>query len=98
MAQAATPAPAMGLGRDSWIVRNRSLLIAGGLIIVILIVAGIRHPGFVSFSRLRNQLVLSSFLGVAAAGQTILILTGGIDLSAAWNLNFSAILMTQLAG
>lgn len=82
---------------DSWAARNRPLVIAGGLIVLILIVAGIRHPGFVSPGNLRNQLVLASFLGVAAAGQTILILTGGIDLSLAWNLNFAAVLMTQIA-
>jgi ribose transport system permease protein len=76
--------------------QNRALAIAYGLIVVILIAGGIRHAGFLSFGNLRNQLVLASFLGVAAAGQTVLILTGGIDLSLAWNLNFSAILMTQL--
>ncbi|HEY7035266.1 MAG TPA: ABC transporter permease [Thermomicrobiales bacterium] len=76
--------------------QNRALVIAYGLIVVILIGGGVRHGGFLSFGNLRNQLVLSSFLGIAAAGQTLLILTGGIDLSLAWNLNFSAILMTQL--
>ena len=42
--------------------------------------------------------MLASFLGIIAAGQTILILTGGIDLSVAWNLNFAAIMLTKLAG
>ena len=79
-----------------WLERNRPLVIAGSLILLILLVAGLRNPGFVSSNNLRNQLVLASFLGIAAAGQTILILTGGIDLSLAWNLNFSAVLMTQI--
>jgi ribose transport system permease protein len=83
--------------RTLW-VRHKAIIIAYSLIIVILIVAGIRHDGFLSTSNLRQQLVLASFLGIAAAGQTILILTGGIDLSLAWNLNFSAILLTKLAG
>lgn len=83
--------------RNPWLERNRPLVIAGALIVLILVVSGIRHPGFVSPGNLRNQLVLASFLGIAAAGQTLLILTGGIDLSLAWNLNFSAILMTQIA-
>jgi ribose transport system permease protein len=82
---------------NPWVERNRPLLIAGMLIVLILIVAGARHPGFVSAGNLRNQLVLASFLGIAAAGQTLLILTGGIDLSLAWNLNFAAVLMTQVA-
>ncbi|MGD9713215.1 MAG: ABC transporter permease [Thermomicrobiales bacterium] len=77
--------------------RHKPLIIAYSLILVLLIVAGVRHPGFLSAGNLRNQLVLASFLGIAAAGQTLLILTGGIDLSIAWNLNFSAILLTKLA-
>jgi ribose transport system permease protein len=89
---AATPSRGQALLAE----RRRPLVIAYGLIAVLLIVAGIRHPGFVEPGNLRNQLVLASFLGIAAAGQTLLILTGGIDLSLAWNLNFSAILMTQL--
>ncbi len=76
-------------------VRNRALVIAFGLIIVLLILSGIRQPGFLSLNNLRQQLVLATFLGTVAAGQTIVILTGGIDLSVAWNLNFAAILFTQ---
>jgi ribose transport system permease protein len=79
-----------------WLERNQPLVIAYGLIVFMLLIAGIRHPGFVEPGNLRQQLVLASFLGVAAAGETIVILTGGIDLSLAWNLNFAAILMTQI--
>ena len=56
--------------------RYRPLVIAYGLIGVILIVAGIRHPGFVEPSNLRNQLVLASFLGIAAAGLLLLTKRG----------------------
>jgi len=65
------------------------------LIAALLAVAATRTPDFVSPSSLRSQLVLASYLATIAAGQTLVILTGGIDLSVAWNLNFSAILMTQ---
>ncbi len=82
---------------NPWLARNRALVIAYGLIAVILLVVWIRHPTFVQPGNLRSQFVLASYLGMAAAGQTLLILTGGIDLSLAWNLNFSAILMTQIA-
>ena len=44
-----------------------------------------------------QQLVLASYLGIIAGGQTLVILTGGIDLSIAWNLNLAAILLTQLS-
>jgi ribose transport system permease protein len=46
---------------------------------------------------LSQQLVLASYLGIIAGGQTLVILTGGIDLSIAWNLNLAAILLTQLS-
>lgn len=78
--------------------RHKGLIIAYAMILVILAIGGLRHPGFLEVSSLRQQLALASFLGIAAAGQTILILTGGIDLSLAWNLNFAAIMLTKLAG
>jgi ribose transport system permease protein len=86
------PGPLRALTAEQY----RPLVVAYGLILVIILVTAVRHPGFVSVGNLRNQLVLASFLGMAAAAQTILILTGGIDLSIAWNLNFSAILLTHL--
>ncbi len=84
--------------RNELWVKHKALIIAYGMILVILFVGWIRHPGFISAGNLRQQLVLASFLGIIAAGQTILILTGGIDLSVAWNLNFAAIMLTKLAG
>jgi ribose transport system permease protein len=83
---------------ESWLGRNRTLVIAFGLILVLLIISGIRQPGFLSLNNLRQQLVVATFLGTVAAGQTMVILTGGIDLSVAWNLNFAAILFTQTIG
>jgi ribose/xylose/arabinose/galactoside ABC-type transport system permease subunit len=38
---------------------------------------------------------LASFLGLAAMGQTIVMLTGGIDLSIAWVLTASAVVFTS---
>ena len=67
------------------------------LIGLLLAAAAVRSPSFLSLGSLRQQLVVASFLGVLAAGETLVILTGGIDLSIAWNLNLSAILLTQLA-
>lgn len=85
----------LGGFEESWLQRNRTSVIAYSLIGILLIVSGIREPGFLSVNNLRQQLVLATFLGTIAAGQTIVILTGGIDLSVAWNLNFAAILFTQ---
>ena len=38
-------------------------------------------PGFLGRSSLYSTLILASFLGIAALGQTIVVLLGGIDLS-----------------
>ncbi|MDF2760441.1 MAG: inner-rane translocator, partial [Thermomicrobiales bacterium] len=84
-------------GQESWLSQNRTLLIPYGLILILLAAAAIRAPGFVSGPNLSQQLVLASYLGIIAGGQTLVILTGGIDLSIGWNLNLAAILLTQLS-
>jgi ribose transport system permease protein len=84
-------------GLVSFVTQYRSQIIPYLLIGLLLVIAAIRAPSFVEPASLRQQLVLASYLAIIAGGQTIVILTGGIDLSVAWNLNFSAILMTQTA-
>jgi ribose transport system permease protein len=79
-----------------WALAQRVLLIVYALIFALLAFAGILSPGFVQPANLSQQLVLASFLGVVAAGQTIVILTGGIDLSVSWTLNFAAVLLTRI--
>jgi ribose transport system permease protein len=79
-----------------WAAEQRPLLISYTFILVLLVGAGIMSPGFVRPGNLSQQLVLAAYLGVVAAGQTIVILTGGIDLSVSWTLNLSAILLTRI--
>lgn len=81
-----------------WAGQRRAQIVPYALIALLLAAAAIRTPGFVDPANLRSQLVLASYLGVLAAGQTLVILTGGIDLSVAWNLNLAAILLTQISG
>ena len=47
---------------------------------------------FASWTSLRAMLILASFIGFVAAGQTFVILVGGIDLSVPWVLNAAGIL------
>jgi ribose transport system permease protein len=84
------------LGGDSWLAQRRTAFFPYLLILVLLAAAAIRAPGFVSIPNMSQQLVLGSYLGIVAGGETLVILTGGIDLSIAWNLNLSAILLTQV--
>jgi ribose transport system permease protein len=52
------------------------------------------HPGFLSLASVESVLVISSFVGLVAAGQCFVILIGGIDLSVPWVLNAAAIMLT----
>jgi ribose transport system permease protein len=53
-------------------------------------------PGFASAKNVLQLLKLASFLGLAAVGQTVVMLTGGIDLSIAWVLTGSALVFTHV--
>jgi ribose transport system permease protein len=62
---------------------------------LLLVVVGERlAPGFATVDNMLQLAKLASFLGLAAMGQTIVMLTGGIDLSIAWVLTASAVVFT----
>ncbi|MDJ0954472.1 MAG: ABC transporter permease [Acidimicrobiia bacterium] len=58
-------------------------LVLIGVLIVLIILTGLVEPNYISVNGLRNSALFAVPIGVLAAGQTILMLTGGIDLSAA---------------
>src|ERR1041385_1753286 len=77
---------------------QRSVLIAYLLIIVLIFLGTLFvSPNFSSPTFLVQQLRQASFLGIIAAGQMVVILTGNIDLSVSWTLNLSAVLATSVA-
>lgn len=53
------------------------------LLVVMLAVAAVISPGYLQITHLAGILRLASFLGIAAIGQNLAILSGGIDLSIA---------------
>jgi ribose transport system permease protein len=55
-------------------------------------------PGFLSGASIRELLVLASILGIAAAGQTVAAVFGGLDLSIAPLIGLSSVLLAQLTG
>jgi ribose transport system permease protein len=55
-------------------------------------------PAFAQRSSIDSMLVLASFLGIAAAGQTIVILIGGIDLSVPSIITAGNLMTTLLGG
>lgn len=61
--------------------------------IVVFAVGQIVHPGFARLDSIAAILTVASFVGLVAAGQTFVVLIGGIDLSVPWVLNAAAILL-----
>ena len=73
-------------------------LIALLLAIALFFVGGLIQPGFVSTGQAINIVRLAAFLGIIAAGQTLVILSGGegIDLSVGAIVTLSAILVYRI--
>lgn len=80
--------------------REQRSVITAYLMIFVLIMLGsiFVTPNFGSPTFLIKQLQQASFLGIIAAGQMAVILTGNIDLSVSWTLNLAAVLATSVAG
>lgn len=73
-------------------------LIALLLAIALFLIGGVLRPGFVNVDQGVNILRLAAFLGIAAAGQTLVVLSGGdgIDLSIGAVLTLSAMLVFRI--
>ena len=84
---AATPLPSVPeAGRqERWarLLSDHPLYVLGGVLVVLVLITGAIQPNYLTVSGLRNTVLLAAPLGIMAAGQTILMLTGGIDLSVA---------------
>ena len=74
---AATPRPAEGGGPRSW---PPTLAPVGG-VLAVLAIAAVTTPDLYERNNLTLILFLAGLIGVTAVGQTIVLLTGGIDLS-----------------
>ncbi len=72
---------------------RRRILYAFGAAILLFVIGNMVRPGFASTDSIKAVLVVASFVGLVAAGQTFVILIGGIDLSVPWILNAAAILL-----
>jgi ribose transport system permease protein len=84
---------AAGLDRFG-LTRDRRRIVYAYLAAILLFVVGaFVHPGFASPGSIAAILTVASFVGLVAAGQTFVVLIGGIDLSVPWVLNGAAILL-----
>ncbi|MEB3103795.1 ABC transporter permease [Ferviditalea candida] len=66
------------------------------MMIVLYLMSGLMEKNYFSTEHIMQLLVMASFLGILAMGQTLVILTGGIDLSVAYTLNLGAVIVTQM--
>ena len=86
----------MNTGLLAKLMRNPPLLTTL-LVLLVLVAASLGIRGFGSFGHLRYLLELAAVIGIVAAGQTLVILMGGIDLSAGAVMTVCAILLPVLS-
>lgn len=65
--------------------------------IVVFAVGEVLQPGFAGASGIKTVLTVASFVGLVAAGQSFVVLIGGIDLSVPWMLNSAAVFMATMS-
>jgi ribose transport system permease protein len=71
---------------------RRRTLVAFAFAVIVFVVGAFLHSGFANWGSVSAILEVASFVGFVAAGQTFVILVGGIDLSVPWVLNAAGIL------
>ncbi len=76
--------------------RRLSIAPAYLFLVVLLAVAALSQPRFLTVTSLRNTLIQSTALGIVAVGQTMVILTSGIDLSVGATISLSNVLAAVL--
>jgi ribose/xylose/arabinose/galactoside ABC-type transport system permease subunit len=89
----------MGKQQSARSILMRATRAAGAVwfaVIGLYIVSGLISPAMFQWSQVLNILQVASFLGVIALGQTIVVLTGGIDLSQAGIVTLTNIVATSL--
>lgn len=68
------------------------------VLIIVFLIAAITIDGFFEKSSIYSVLVLAAFLGIAASGQTLVVLIGGLDLSVASVIGAADLVFPTLTG
>jgi ribose transport system permease protein len=74
----------------------RPIIFVYAVLILLIIIAQVMNPGFASPSHLETFARQSAFLGLCCIGQTLIILTAGIDLSVAQMLVLTNIVSAEV--
>jgi ribose transport system permease protein len=69
---------------------DRPTLALIGVLVALVVANGLIEPNFLSLGQLRNTLLVTAPLALLAGGQTLCMLTGGIDLSVAMTATAAA--------
>lgn len=77
---------------------ERPVIVLLGVLVVLYLVTAAQDPSLFTAGGLRSILLLAAPLAILAAGQTICMLTGGIDLSATMIANFAAYVAANNSG
>lgn len=77
---------------------NRRIVVGAALLVALFALASVLVEGFASANNIKSILLLASFLGLAALGQTMVALVGGLDLSIPFVIGASNILLALLFG
>jgi ribose transport system permease protein len=90
----------LGITGGGFVSLLRTRTIVALILLLLVLVAGIQmaRPGTVNPIWISNMLLFAAPLGIVAAGQTLVMLTGGIDLSVASVATASAYLMATHSG
>ena len=63
--------------------RERPALVLVGVLLLLILLIGVMRPGTINPTWIANTILFAAPLGIVAAGQTLVMLTAGIDLSVA---------------
>ncbi|SDZ54048.1 ABC transporter permease [Herbiconiux ginsengi] len=77
---------------------KRYPIVQAAALVVVFLIGVLTLDGFGTGRSITNILITASFLGIAAAGQTLVALVGGIDMSIGAVISASAILTSYLYG
>jgi ribose/xylose/arabinose/galactoside ABC-type transport system permease subunit len=88
--------PAAMTKASSIFVRHLSLLVTGAIFVALFLTASHFYEGFFSARVFIDLLSENAFLGITAVGMTLVIFSGGIDLSVGAVIGFTSIFMATL--
>ena len=78
--------------------KNKSVVFCYLMAFVLFAGFSVYMPGFASPTHIRTVFLESALIGIVAVGQTLVIITGGIDLSVAWMMTIGAYIVSNLGG